>query len=444
MGRELRPPPFESDEELKGRDLRGVDLRRCDLSGRDLSGADLRDVDLGGAVLDGVRATGANLTGARLRQVTLVEADLTGASLVGADLVDADFRRATLVEADLGHAVLDHTCLEGADLSQASLGQQVLRHVDLSRSTLRGARMSGAELEDGELAHADLSGADLSGAKLSFADLRGAVLNGANLDRADLSGANLERADLREASVMETRLAWVRGLDRAARRELQERGARVPVSRLAGRWADLNAMVRRRPVLFLVIGVALVAGLAVSVAVWVGGRMAQTRLYPLHHPGAGTVYEVDCGSESDRPYNGRFGYVGGAPAPEKVKLIQKATRAPQKVYTTDRRGHVFSYKFRVGRGWYEVQLHFVETEHHRRGARTFDIRIEGQAAALDFDILAETPPRTALVRRWGVWVDDGTLDLQFRRRHVKAPAKVNFIRVRRMDTPSNWRRLRGE
>jgi uncharacterized protein YjbI with pentapeptide repeats len=385
------------------------------------------------------------LTGARLRQSTLVEADLTEAALAGADLVDADLRRATLREADLSHAVLDHTCLEGADLTQAILGQQVLRNVDLTRSTLRGACLSGSQLDEAELAHADLSGADLSGAKLSFADLRGAVLSGANLDQADLSGANLERADLREASVKETRLAWVRGLDPAARRDLQERGARVPASRMAGRWADLNAMVRRRPALVFVIGLVLVVGLAASVATWVGARLARTQLYPLHHPQSGMVYEVDCGSENDRPFNGRFGHIGGAPGPVmKNEEIQKANRAPRKVYRTDRRGHEFRYKFRAGRGWYEVQLHFVEMEHHRRGARTFDVQIEEQPAVLDFDILAETFPQTVLVRQWGVWVDDGTLDLHFKRKHVRAPAKVNLIRVRRMDTPRNWRRLRGE
>ena len=91
-----------------------------------------------------------------------------------------------------------------------------------------------------------------------------------------------------------------------------------------------------------------------------------------------------------------------------------------------------------------MQLHFVELELHRRGARTFDIRVEGELVAQDFDILAQTYPQTVLVRRWGVWVDDGTLEVHFLRKHLQTPAKVDFVRVRRLDRTSDWHRQPGE
>jgi len=411
-------------DDLRGADLRGADLRRRDLSGQDL--------------------TGANLSGARLRRCTLRGADLSEARLEGADLVDADLREATLRKVDLQGALLEGARLGGADLSEARLSRLSLRGVDLRRATLAKADLEEAHLIDGELADADLTGANLARANLSFADLRGAVLGGATLDNADLSGAHLERADLREASVQGARMAWVQGLDAAARRALQERGARVPVSWLAQRWARLSAVARRHTAALYLGSILALAALSLSVALWAGGRLGRARLYALNAPAAGVIFEVDCGSRSDRPYKGKVGHLRGRPHEGSIEGIQRIKLAPARAYGTDRRGAEFSYKFHLSPGWYEVQLHFVELEHHRRGSRTFDISIEDEVVAQDFDILAQAYPQAVLVRRWGVWVDDGELEVHFLRKHVRALAKVNFIRVRRFDTPANWRRQPGD
>ncbi|MCB1215898.1 pentapeptide repeat-containing protein [bacterium] len=83
-------------EELRGRDLRGVilhgaqlrgrDLRDADLRNADLSGANLQDADLRGADLRNAGLTGAVLDNADLRGARLEGCDLSGASLAGADL----------------------------------------------------------------------------------------------------------------------------------------------------------------------------------------------------------------------------------------------------------------------------------------------------------------------------------------------------------------------
>jgi hypothetical protein len=82
--------------DLRGTDLRGVNLlgaslRRADLCGADLRGADLREADLCGADLQG-----ADLLGANLRRADLLGADLQGAYLRKADLRGADLRVADL------------------------------------------------------------------------------------------------------------------------------------------------------------------------------------------------------------------------------------------------------------------------------------------------------------------------------------------------------------
>jgi uncharacterized protein YjbI with pentapeptide repeats len=412
------------EDDLRGGDLRGADLRRRDLSGRDLSGA--------------------TLSGARMRRCSLRGADLSGAKLDGADLVDADLREADLRGAALGGALLEGARLQGADLSDAHLARLSLRGVDLRRATLAGADLEEAHLIDGELAGADLSGANLTRANLSFADLRGAVLGGATLDGADLSGAHLERADLRQASVKGARMAWIQGLDAEARRELLERGARIPVSWLAQRWASLNAVARRRAAALYLGSILVLAGLSLATAHWAGGRLGRAHLYAINAPAAGVLFEVDCGGKGDRPFKGKAGHIGGQRHSGTTEGIQRIKLAPARVYGTERRGAEFRYAFHVSPGWYELQLHFVELEHHRKGSRTFDIRVEDEVVAQDFDILAEAYPQAVLVRRWGVWVDDGELNLHFLRKHVRALAKVNFIRVRRIDTPANWRRQPGD
>jgi hypothetical protein len=81
--------------DLRGADLRGLDLSEvyfsCDtIAGADLTGANLRD-----AVLTECDFTRVNFTGADLRGALLHGADLTGANLADAQLTCASFDRKT-------------------------------------------------------------------------------------------------------------------------------------------------------------------------------------------------------------------------------------------------------------------------------------------------------------------------------------------------------------
>ena len=72
-------PPNCSGQDLSGRDLQAVNLKRANLQGANLFVADLRQANLGGANLESVDLGGAKLEGADLRQANLTGADLRGA-----------------------------------------------------------------------------------------------------------------------------------------------------------------------------------------------------------------------------------------------------------------------------------------------------------------------------------------------------------------------------
>lgn len=73
----------------------------------------------------------------------------------------------------------------------------------------------------------------------------------------------------------------------------------------------------------------------------------------------------------------------------------------------------FAYHVAVPPGSYVVELQFADTWNSAPGQRVFDATIEGRRVLHDFDLVAEVGVDTALVRRFEVTVDDGTLDLAF-------------------------------
>jgi uncharacterized protein YjbI with pentapeptide repeats len=107
--------------ELCGADLRGANLRGADLRGVDLTEANLRWANLGGGLLRKADLHEANLHRALLRKADLAEANLTGVDLTGADLAGANLRGALLCKANLRWAELAKADLTGAVLSDTVL-----------------------------------------------------------------------------------------------------------------------------------------------------------------------------------------------------------------------------------------------------------------------------------------------------------------------------------
>lgn len=138
----------------------------------------------------------ADLKGADLRDIDLRGIDLRGANLRYTDLRGADLRGADLRYTHLRYANLRGTNLKGADLKYADLSNADLKYANLYDADLSGANLRYTNLYDADLKNTKLKNADLYGADLNGADLNGANLSGANLYNIDLRGANLYGADL--------------------------------------------------------------------------------------------------------------------------------------------------------------------------------------------------------------------------------------------------------
>jgi uncharacterized protein YjbI with pentapeptide repeats len=141
-----------------------------------------------------------------LSQVDLRGADLRGVNLMGADLRGADLSQANLTEATLREVDLKKATLRGADLSQANLNGATLRWADLREANLTEATLRWADLSQADLTEADLTKANLTEANLTEANLTKANLSQADLKKAELREADLTGADLREADLTETNL----------------------------------------------------------------------------------------------------------------------------------------------------------------------------------------------------------------------------------------------
>jgi len=127
--------------------LSGVDLRGADLRGLDLAGVDFREAKLQGADLEAASLRGANLAGA----------DLGGVNLRYADLSNADCAGANLARADLTSAALHATSLFRANLTGAGLSGSVGPGVNLDYADLRRADLTGARITEQLIRRAKLA-----------------------------------------------------------------------------------------------------------------------------------------------------------------------------------------------------------------------------------------------------------------------------------------------
>ncbi len=239
--------PDYTEQDLKGLDFSGQDLREglfanANLSNTDLSGADLSGADLTDAHLKGTNLSGADLSGADLTDANLKGTNLSGADLEGADLKGAEIRSVDLGSVDLSHADLSGTELSDVDLSDTDLTGAELTRVETARASGTPAVLPdgwafvnghlagrGADLDDADLSGVDLTNVDLTDASLQNANLAGtnltnahlkntwlvlANLTGAQLTDADLEGAHLRHVDLTDTDLNDAYICnteWVDG-----------------------------------------------------------------------------------------------------------------------------------------------------------------------------------------------------------------------------------------
>jgi uncharacterized protein YjbI with pentapeptide repeats len=146
-----------------------TEWRRSDATTPDLRGADLRGLNLAEWNFDGALMEAADLTECTLNSATFRQSDLRHADFTRAAAKRAVFVGANLTGAFLGSAMAAESSFEGATLTESNLAR---------------AALNGALLRNADLRRADLRQADLSGARLERADLTYASMVETNLDRA--------------------------------------------------------------------------------------------------------------------------------------------------------------------------------------------------------------------------------------------------------------------
>jgi len=154
---------------LRGEDLRSLELICIDLSKADLRGALLSCADLRKADLSGANLSGADIFEARLRY-----ANLSNANLSQAFLLDADLRGANLINADLSIAYL----------CDAKLNSAILCGANISRADLRGAHLDEVDFSDAHLYATNFGQSNLRKAKFDRAKIGYTVFGDANLSNA--------------------------------------------------------------------------------------------------------------------------------------------------------------------------------------------------------------------------------------------------------------------
>lgn len=163
--------------------LRGLDLKGIDLTDTKLSGLDLRDSDLSGAILMNTNLRKTDFRGANLQGANLYRADLRGAKLQEANLDQANLREAKIDEIT---ELNDKWRVVWEIVNRGGAGRD-LHHFDLVEANLNQVSMQGA----------NLLGANLYKTNLALADLKGTDMREANMHETDLRGADLRDADLR-------------------------------------------------------------------------------------------------------------------------------------------------------------------------------------------------------------------------------------------------------
>jgi hypothetical protein len=98
-------------------------------------------------------------------------------------------------------------------------------------------------------------------------------------------------------------------------------------------------------------------------------------------------------------------------------------------YGLGRKGAPLIYTFPVAAGSYHVNLYFAETSTRSQtvGARSFNVKIEGNMAFQNLDVFATVGANTALEKSADTVVTDGNLTIEFD--SVQGLAEVNAIEI---------------
>src|SRR5205085_2924485 len=247
------------EQNRRGLDLRGADLRYVDLHGLplarllgSLTREEWEDATAEQRAAAAVLLTGADLSGARLDKVYLSEAHLEKALLSEAHLEEGYLSGAYLQGADLSRAHLEGAYLNEAHLEDTSLYKAHLERTFLYKAHLEGARLGGTHVEEGQSKKAEESEEQLIGPSLADAQWANVNLAVVQWSQVDMLGDEYEarqgtRHGKRKSSV--TRLEEYEAAVRANRQlavALRAQGLDEEAARFAYRAQLLQRVALRR------------------------------------------------------------------------------------------------------------------------------------------------------------------------------------------------------
>jgi uncharacterized protein YjbI with pentapeptide repeats len=208
---------IDSASNLRGADLRGVDLTKAMLLRADLTGADLTDSDLTRAALKNAVLIDAILTKANLTETIFQGANLTNAKMVEGYLNLTFAQEAILINVDFSNATVNAR-FRDADLTDSNFTESYARGTRFEKATLINANFTKADLYGCDFGKADLSGAnftdaDARGCNFERADLSDVIFTGCKLDRAMLKGATYStKTDFSGAIDLDKNLIFAHGI----------------------------------------------------------------------------------------------------------------------------------------------------------------------------------------------------------------------------------------
>jgi uncharacterized protein YjbI with pentapeptide repeats len=204
--------PTYEDARLSHADLRGADLRLMDLEGFWFVGANLTGADLSGAVISHSMFCGAWLDSAVLDDADISESNFNGSYCLYASFDGARLDGVQLVGAMMCRASFEETLFIDVDLTGARLEEAYLPSARLTNSTsvVRGTNFRGAYMPNAHIGDASGSlfvDANLEGASFRCSDVDGAIFARARLKGADLRAFTFCSAILHGADITDAKLS---------------------------------------------------------------------------------------------------------------------------------------------------------------------------------------------------------------------------------------------
>ncbi|AFB29106.1 pentapeptide repeat-containing protein [Rickettsia rickettsii] len=143
----------------------------------------------------------ADLREAIMQRVKLKNADLTKAQLDKANLEYADLTNATLTNATAQFAKLSNATLEKAEAEGLNISDAIAKNINAKEANFKNAIMQRADLTKANFTKAVLENADMQAVEAAEAIFKEANLKQANLKAANLAGINKEGADFDKAKI---------------------------------------------------------------------------------------------------------------------------------------------------------------------------------------------------------------------------------------------------